>query len=273
MKNIISQPTTNLQTVNLQKINLSCHQQIKLQNGDIRYCKNKCKINNDYCHIHIKLQTQEPIKNSPMDKKFLDDNFSYTLMGLYDSWNDIDENEIIYMDNEYWNVDILISHFTQQLNTSSMENPYTIYPSSPFTRKLFSVESLIILKDKLHLIKKPINIALKLLLNQSLTQLQLIYDNVDTNNFSKIITELFRNDFRYMLINSKNSQDVYIGFWVKNNVPLTPFEKLYDKLKNMSYQVISNGYIIPNNKRVTVEKKMDKCVNKYDMDKNCCECI
>lgn len=269
-----------INNLNIQDIlKLSCHHQIQTSNSGIRYCKNKCK-NNDYCHIHLKLynsvstNNKENITNTIINTTFLDENFNYTLMGLYNSWADMDENEIIYIDEEYWNIDIIVSHFTQQLNMSYMENPYPIYPNSPFTRKLFSVESLIILRDKLKELKKPVNIALKLLLTQSTDNLELIYDNVDQNNFSKNIMDLFENNYRYMLINCKNSQNVYVGFWVNNQIPFTPFEKLYKKLKNMPYQVIFNGYLMFNDKRNVIENKIEKCNNKYDiLDAKFCEIV
>ena len=273
----------NFNSQNIQK--LTCGHQIKTPNGDIRYCKNKCNNNNNYCHVHIKLYTKiqnqelfnnpQPLKLQSIDTQFLDEHFSYTLMGLYNSWDDMDKNEIVCIDGEYWNIYIILSHFTQQLNMSSMENPYPIYPNSPFTRKLYSIESLTILKNKLKELKLPINIALKLLLNQPTDKLQLIYNDVDQNNYSEKLLELLNFNYRYMLINSKNSQNIYMGFWVHNKTPLEPFEKLYNKLKNMPYQIIVNGYIMTNNQRDIIERKMEKCVNKYDIhDKKFCElCI
>jgi hypothetical protein len=273
-----------INNINLQNIpKLTCGHQIKTPNGDIRYCKNKCNnYNNNYCHVHIKLYTKiqnqvlfdnlQLLKLQSMDTQFLDEHFSYTLMGLYNSWDDMDKNEIVCIDGEYWNIYIILSHFTQQLNMSSMENPYPIYPNSPFTRKLYSIESLTILKNKLKELKLPINIALKLLLSQPIDKLQLIYNDVDQNNYSEKLLELLNFNYRYMLINSKNSQNIYMGFWVHNKMPLEPFEKLYNKLKNMPYQIIVNGYIVINNQRDIIERKMEKCVNKYDIhDKKFCE--
>ncbi len=250
---------------------LICSAQIINKTGVTRQCKNKCKI--DYCHIHSKLQIVTPIKNH-IDITLLDEKFKHNLMGMYESWNEVDKNEIICMDDDYWEIDTITSHFTYHLNNSNMENPYPIYPNSPFNRKIFSVNSLIILKNKLKELKKPVNIALKLLLNQSYETLQSIYQNININNFSNDLLELFKSKYRYMLINSKNSQDIYTGLWVQNKMPLTQFEKLYESLNNMPYQLIVNSYIVTNNARSVVEKKMLLCKTNFNMlDKKFCEIL
>ena len=257
----------------INNIKLTCNYQIKAPNGIVRNCKNKVKTN-EYCHVHMKLSlTKIPTEILSIDTQYLDTHFDHTLMGLYNSWNDMDKEEIIYMDDEYWNVHIIISHFTQQLNMSSMENPYPIYPNSPFTRKPFSIGSLIILMNKIKELGIPINSTLKLLLTQSTNNLQLIYDNI-SNSTSNELLELFKTNYRYMLINSKNSQNIYTGFWVGKNLPLTQFEKFYNELKTVPYQIIINGYIMLNNDRNIIQNKMDKCKNKYYLsDKKFCELI
>jgi hypothetical protein len=252
---------------------------INKNNYSTKQCKNKTKNDSLYCYIHIK-HTQDiiypDITNNSLDINFLDNNYSYTLMGLYDSWAEINKNDIIYMDGEYWNIDILTSHFTNQLNNSNMENPYPSYPSSPFNRKPFTVSSLTILKNKLKELKRPINIALKLLVSIEIDTLQTIYNDVsnNNNNFSQNILDLLESKYRYMLINNKNSQDAYVGLWVKNNIKFSPFEKLYNKLKNMPYQVIINEHIILNPDRIVIEKKMGEYIQNIDMyDKKYCELL
>lgn len=244
--------------------------------GTTRQCKNKCK--NIYCHKHLKLQNvntkfiDENLKSQNINTTFLDENFKHNLMGMYESWTEINKNEIICMDDEYWDIDMITAHFTYQLNNSNMENPYPIYPNSPFNRKMFSVDSLIILKNKLKELKRPVNIALKLLLIQPYDTLQSIYDNISTNNFS--LVELLQNNYRYMLINSKNSQDIYTGLWVQKKMPCTQFEKLYEYLNNMPYQLITNGFIVTNTGRNIVKNKMELCITNYCMlDKKFCETL
>lgn len=236
-----------------------CNHQLIDKNNISRNCKNKCKNNEKYCHTHLKLYVKEYPNNPIVTVQYLNENYIHNLMGLYDSWEEIDENNIICMDNEYWVIDIITSHFTQQLNNSNMENPYPIYPNSPFNRKLFSVDSLIILKNKILNLKMFINIALKLLLTQPINILQSIYNTVTINNFSEKMLELLQNNYRYMVTNFKNSQDVFTGLWVHKKMKPTQFEKLYEKLQNTPYQILVNGRVILNEDRNMIENKMQKC--------------
>lgn len=244
--------------------NNSCNKLLVDKNGYARNCKLKCKNGEKFCHKH---------KNTVnIDIKMLDNDYIHNLLGLYDSWGDMDINDIILMDGEYWNIEIIASHFTRQLNNSNMENPYPIYPNSPCNRKHFSVESLVNLKNKLVTNNKKVNISLKLLLNQNVEILNEIYDNVDKHSFSSDILNLFKENFRFMLINNKNSQNIYNGLWVNKNEKLTKFELLYKKLSDMPYQIIMHDFILVNIGRDEISDKMDKCGNDYNMfDKKVCE--
>lgn len=242
-----------------------CNHKIIDKHGSRRPCKNKPKNNNLFCHVHNKTT------NNLITTKYLDDNFLYTLMDMYESWADVNVNDIIFIENEYWHIEIITNHITNQLNNSNMENPYPMYPSCPFNRKLFAPASLMTIKNKLKTNKTPINITLKLLLNQPINILETIYNNV-SNNFSQNILDLFNNNFRYMLTSSKNSQDIYTGLWTKKNTPLSPFEKIYNELKNMPYQIIINGFIRTNTKRDIIEQKLRNCNSSVNMyDKKYCE--
>lgn len=243
----------------------TCNHKIMDKGGLLRSCKNKPKNNNLFCHLHNKTTTILP------STKYLDDNFLYTLMDMYESWVNVNVDDIIFIDNEYWHIEIITNHIINQLNNSNMENPYPMYPSCPFNRKPLTPNSLLIIKNKLKTNKTPINITLKLLLNQPVNILETIYNNI-SNNFSQNILDLFDNNFRYMLTPSKNSQDVYTGLWTKKNTPLSPFEKLYNELKNMPYQIIIDGFIRTNTKRNIIEQKIKKYNGSVDMyDKKYCE--
>lgn len=241
-----------------------CNKLLVDKNGYARNCKLKCKNGNKFCHKH-----KDTIN---IDIQMLDNNFKHNLLGLYDSWGDMDINDIILMDDEYWNIEIIASHFSRQLNNSNMENPFPIYPNSPSNRKLFSVDALVKLKNKLVANNKKVNISLKLLLNQPTTKLNSIYNSVDKYNFSCELLLLFKENFRFMLINNKNSQNIYTGLWVNKNDKLTKFELLYKKLNNMPYQIIMDDFILVNVGRDEISNKMDKCHNEYNIfDKKVCE--
>ena len=125
-----------------------------------RRCEKRCK-NSDFCFVHLKKKQYYEIllenvndninnKNDNIDMftniedkiSFLNNNYSHTLMQLCDSWNDVNISDWIIVDDEYWDINILVNVITYQLNNSTMENPYPTFPNNPFNRKLFTVESL-----------------------------------------------------------------------------------------------------------------------------------
>ena len=174
-------------------------------------------------------------------KSELNKNFKYTLMNLYDSWNDIPLSNIILLDNEYWELGIIIDHISNQLNHSSMENPFPIFPNNPFNRKLFSVDALIKLKKRLMLNKSKIHITFKLLLKQSKKLLSIYYCEAQKHDshFSSTLLKLFTKKLRFMIINELSSQGLFNGIWVQKKYPLSSFEIQYKKFKDI---FIDNPY-------------------------------
>lgn len=199
----------------------------------------------DYLKKELLLKFIRNIKNK---NKFLNCKFKYTLMNLHNSWNDIPFENQILMDNEFWDVDILINHINHQLNNSNMENPYPIYPNNPFTRLPFSPESLIKLYKRLEYNKYSLNTASKLLLMQHVDLLKSFYDEamVMSDRFSCLILDLYKQKLRFQIINQKNSQDLYIGLWINKNCLENDFEKLYKHYKDLPYQIYADGLIISN---------------------------
>ncbi len=215
-----------------------------------KQCKNTYISQNIFCHVH---------------NKQLDTRFGHNLMGIYDSFVEISYDDLIYLDNQLFVLDLILNHYTYQLNNSNMENPYPIYPNDPFTRNRLSINGLMKLKNKLITLKKPINIALKTLLNLEPIVLQQIHDNLGNDNFSIDLLSILNTSYRYMIINTKNSQDIFTGLWVSKECPLTMFEKLHKKLNNTSYQIMSSGQVVSNGQRNKIECKMSKCQTYNDM--------
>ena len=189
---------------------------------------------------------------------FLNNNYNYTLMYMYDSWSEIDFSHQILIDNEYWHIDILINNITQQLNNSTMENPYPTYPNNPFNRIPVTPNSILKIKQRITVLQKQIHIGLKLFLSQSNESLDEMYNAALNSNdlFSPQILALFNKNLRFMIINSKNSQDSYIGIWVHQKYPMTNFEILYTHFKNMPYQIMHHGYVINNPQRAFFSNKL-----------------
>ena len=78
-----------------------------------------------------------------------------------------------------------------------------------------------------------------------------------------------------MLVNSKNSQDCYVGLWVYKGRPLTQFEKYYNMLQNIPYQLVVYNMVVENPNRVKMENMLDNY--KGDVLESCdaqfCECL
>lgn len=290
--------------MSLNEWNLSnqCMSYIMDKNDKIRRCQNKTK--SDFCIHHneynskllndIKKNTIKKLKINTKkinkeiqeimienyiksyiglinDTPELDKKYKHNLLNLYGSWDEIELSQRIMMANEVWVVNILINHITNQLNHSNMENPYPIFPSNPFNRKLFLVSDLLMLKKRIKNLNIKINIALKVLLTQSTKTLTLYYDEAQVNptNFSSSLLEMLTKQMRFMLSHEKNSQSSYIGMWAPLNFPLTHFEKFYRKFMNIPYQFIINDTIYDNPFRETLKNEFELFpFNNYNMFDN-----
>lgn len=252
-----------------------CTEMITDSRGIKRRCKVKVKNKNEPCHIHKKVKRDQinfirenvesneslEIKPSPsmiesthnimkptITIEHLDRLFKHNLMNLYGSWSEINSSEYIELDNEIWPISIIISTITHQLNNSNMENPYLIYPNNPFTRTPFTPKSLIILSQKIKELNIPVNIVLKLLLEQPEKSIVKFYNESlhYLDRHSILLMSVICKHLRFMTINCKNSQSNYIGFWVRMNKKKTPFEILHTSYNEAPYQIINRGMIVNN---------------------------
>jgi len=186
---------------------------------------------------------------------------NHCLLGLYESWNDINYINRIELGSTWWDVYTIMFHFSQQINSVKMENPYPIYPSNPFNRKPIPVKDIIKLRDRIKLLEISINIALRFFLSQPIEKIQGYYDeaykNEDCCSF-QLLTDLYKS-FRYRLINFKNSQNCFIGYWDYTKSHKSIFEVLYDELQNAPFQIYSlvHNAILPNPRREYLEARID----------------
>lgn len=230
--------------------------------GKERRCKLKKVKNNILCFKHVGKIKQDIKENT--DNHYLDRVYSHNLMNLYNSWSEIDVKERIELDGQIWPLSIIINTITQQINNSNMENPYPIYPHNPFTRKPWLPKELLSLKQKIKLQSIPINVSLKLLLEQPEKSINYIYREAIgyLDRHSILLMSLFQQYLRFMTINYKNSQNNYIGFWVQKTQKLTHFEKLYTEFKEIPFQIFNRGNIINNPYR----EHLKYVLKNYDID-------
>lgn len=181
--------------------------------------------------------------------KYLDEHHIHTLMYMYDTWKGIGQENIINLDDEYWHVELLVDHVSQQLNCSNMENPYPMYPCNPFTRKPFSVKALGLLKKRLQTTNKRVDIVVKVFLNQTSYMLRKCFaesQRMAINGHSPKILEILSQKLRYRMSPEKNSQDLFTGHWISKTTPTDAFEELYALWYDMPYQMFHNDRVYDN---------------------------
>lgn len=167
----------------------------------------------------------------------------YKLMSLKDNWDIVPYFNRINISDGWWDIQILINHITSQLNKSEMENPYPVYPSSPFTRVQYTINDVYKIRDLTMKLNIPINIALKyfLLAPHNKHKKFNCESRYTFTNFSDTLLNYFRNHMRFRLMNNKNSQSCFTGVWVNNNEGKNYFENLYERLNCTQIEVYLPG--------------------------------
>lgn len=171
---------------------------------------------------------------------YMDENYLHGLFGISFSWNEVPFVYWIYLDSVWWDIRTLLGTLAFQLNQSEYEKPFPTYPENPFTRKLFDVNDLIILRNSIKRLRKSkidvnVNMAVDCFLSCGRQKLKKFCTITDKYNMSmQIITEFF-NTMRYKIINYTNSQGCYCGYWVKKDELPSLFEQNYEKFKTLYY--------------------------------------
>lgn len=239
---------------------------IQLRNSLIM--KTKISFTNDF-NLNEIIKSFKNTYNKTMDK--LDED-TEGLLGIDNSWRDIPIKNIIKIDTKYWNINVLINAFSNQLCSCDFQNPKPIYPSNPYTRKNFKPEELIQIAKHIQDNNIKIYIGLKVFLRGGLKTLKKIYiQEYGTNHeTSSKITEYMKLFLRFKLINSKNSQDCYIGFWIDKKTLLSNFERMLLTYNQMPYQQIvivrtsffmDTEMICENYEKKILEEKLKKLNN------------
>jgi hypothetical protein len=241
--------------LNNKNINTRCTRQV-IENAD--FCKyhirtkkyfhtllddfrntDKQEIKTIFSPINYKLEAK---LNNAINK--LDENYTSGLLGIYDSWKEVPSIYWIYMDNTWWDIRLLVSHFSTQLCNSDMENPSPSFPSNPYNRKNFSLNDLKIFKDKIKNLNIKIYIGLAIFLTHVFDDFKTIKINEceTSHKLSLEIINLLSKSLRFKLINYKNSQDCYCGIWVYNMYPFSNFELLYKNYNDLPIQQLQTTF-------------------------------
>lgn len=192
------------------------------------------------------------------DHTFLDKKYSTYLITGDSSWQDIPKKYRIYLNkNELWDIRFLVNYFATQLNCSNSSMPSPQLPKNPFTRKIYSYKNLLKFKNKLDTLHDiVIPIQLKIFLQSKITEF------IINESPSYKLTEYFKTQLRYKILNEKDSQDNYIGKWIDKNVNMSTFENLYHEWNNIPPYIASIGNImIPNPEKDFFNEILNTCEN------------
>ncbi len=186
----------------------------------------------------IPIQVKSDITTYDQLIKYLDDKYLHHLMYLKDSWSEVKYKIKMNMyptgstekgsQECWWDLEILLKHFAEQLNTACMDGPSPQYPSNPFNRQPFRRSQLLILHQQIQELHLPVNYLIAELFDY-LKPNKSDLPNLET--FAKTFITFISPRYRFKLVNHKDSQENYIGYWVKKTDPLTLFELRYNELK------------------------------------------
>lgn len=159
---------------------------------------------------------------------YLDKNFLQYLMYVKDSWSEVKYKIRFDTENQecWWDLELLLKHFGEQLNVSTMSNPAPKWPFNPFTRQLFNRHQLM----KLGLQIKKINFDAEDIIQEFFNFLEK-YSNIDQFTFD--FQSYLSQNYRYKLVNMTDSQENYVGYWVKKTEPLSLFEMRYNEFNSI----------------------------------------
>ena len=185
----------------------------------------KQKTSNKKVHLCIEMAARiicNWFKRNHSKKKnpnWLNKHCGYLLIEGTDSWNEIPQKYIIQLgSNKFWDVRMLCTCFSQQINSSDMGQSKINLLNNPFTRNMFTQYELKYIFHKIQQI--PIKLELPLV---TYFEYSIKKRNITKNK----IRRLFYTKYRYKMLNYKDSQNNYVGKWVEKDTELSDFEMRY----------------------------------------------
>ena len=179
--------------------------------------------------------------------EYLNDNFTHFLLDGHSEWNSIPIKNIIKLDNKtYHDIEFLVPYITSLLNNSNMGQPCPIYPRCPFTRIEYTNEQIQLIKNKVKDINIEIDIVLETFLNSPYKKWYGFIKKKYNTNTSENIKKYLNKFLRFKLINRLDSQNTFVGFWVKKDSRNSIFEELYIEWLKIPPYLLINGELYPN---------------------------
>ena len=114
------------------------------------------------------------------------------------------------------------------------------------------------LKNRIKILKLKIPICLKIFLKSYNLDTCYCQSQKKYDRHSHGILDIFNDKLRFKLINNKDSQDSYIGYWTFRNKKLSKFEKLYYLWYDMPFQIFDEymGFIYDNPIKILLQYKL-----------------
>ncbi len=203
--------------------------------------KNKIIHNCDRIEKTKLILKKKTVEKSPMEQLnfHLDENFKHHLMFIKDSWSEVKHKIRLDTNNQecWWDLELLLKHFAEQLNVSCMSNPSPQWPSNPFNRIPFNKSQLILLGKQIKELGISVNYMLIELFNYLESKLRFLTIDKFCNSF----IEYVNHHYHYRIINYKDSQGNYLGYWVKKKDELSLFERRYAEFKLITPREYDNS--------------------------------
>lgn len=236
----------------------------KIQNKNINsVLTNKVEEKFNY---HMFFKKYSKIKKKCNKKKnlsryyFLLDNFyNENLLSILDSFKEIDIKNIVLINDKPWDINLLLDLWGNILCSTEMQNPLPVFPANPFTKKNISIKEFNNITNIIKNNKIKLYDPLKYLFNNY----KKVFDyNIDIHNTSKSLSQhlikILNENYRFRLLNIKNSQDSYIGIWVNKNNSMSDFEVFFDYYNKIPIQIQDNfGFIYDNPEKIQIKNLLD----------------
>ena len=252
--------------------NKYCCSWLNINNKDKRCGRLVCG-DTDFCKYHIRHKKYMSDDLKPKKQELPIEN----LLGIYDSWDEVPKEYHILMGKKIWDIRIMANIFANQINSCEMEGPKPLWPHDPFNRKNFDQNDLILFKSQCMKNNINIYIGLDIFLN-SLQNIKCDQEYMTSKYTSQQIINNLEKKLRFQIKNYKNSQDCYIGLWVKKRTYRSKFEKIYMEYNDEPYQLydVFTDTIVNNPKKNFMRMIMNSLPSEpfdFDSPKYCVPCL
>ena len=178
---------------------------------------------------------------------YLDTHYNHFLLEGQNSWKDIPIKNIIKLDNNtYHDIVFLINYITSLLNNSNMGQPCPVYPRCPFTRIEYTNENIQLIKNTIANNNIKIDVSLQIFLNSPYKKWYNFIKKKRKTNSTENIKKYFNKFLRFKLINNLDSQNTFVGYWVKKDQHNSIFEELYIEWLKIPPYLLITGELYPN---------------------------